>query len=134
MLCPQADGVSENDLNSSSVGIKLVHGENSFVCAGMEAEAEQEMTAQFGTALECDVLKCGHHGSSTATTPEFLAATDPTWALISCGKDNSYGHPHAEVMAALEDADVQVYRTDQQGNDPYLCKRRKKLDWRTEHE
>ena len=41
------------------------------------------MTAQFGTALECDVLKCGHHGSSTATTPEFLAATDPTWALMA---------------------------------------------------
>ena len=61
-----------------------MHGENSFVmCGDAEAEAEQEMTAQFGTALECDVLKCGHHGSSTATTPEFLAATDPTWALIS---------------------------------------------------
>lgn len=116
VLCPQADSVSENDLNSSSVGIKLVHGENSFVmCGDAEEKEEQEMTAQFGAALECDVLKCGHHGSSTATTPEFLAAADPTWALISCGKDNSYGHPHAEVLAALEDADVQVYRTDRQG-------------------
>ena len=134
MLCPQADGVSENDLNSSSVGIKLVHGENSFVmCGDAEAEAEQEMTAQFGTALECDVLKCGHHGSSTATTPGFLTATDPTWALISCGKDNSYGHPHAEVMAALEDADVQVYRTDQQGTITCVSDG-KELHWRTEHE
>lgn len=134
VLCPQADGVSENDLNSSSVGIKLVHGENSFVmCGDAEAEAEQEMTAQFGTALECDVLKCGHHGSSTATTPGFLTATDPTWALISCGKDNSYGHPHAEVMAALEDADVQVYRTDQQGTITCVSDG-KELHWRTEHE
>ena len=63
----------------------------------------------------------------------FLTATDPTWALISCGKDNSYGHPHAEVMAALEDADVQVYRTDQQGTITCVSDG-KELHWRTEHE
>ena len=85
------------------------------------------MTAQFGTALECDVLKCGHHGSGTATTPGCSDERPiPTWALISCGNDNSYGHPHAEVMASLEDADVQVYRTDRQGTSD-LCKRRKRI-------
>ncbi len=116
VLCPEENGVSANDLNSSSVGIKLVHGENAFVmCGDAEEQPEQAMAKRFGNGLECDVLKCGHHGSSTATTPDFLAAADPTWAVISCGKDNSYGHPHAEVLAALEDADVQVYRTDQQG-------------------
>lgn len=116
VLCPEENGVSAEDLNASSVGIKLVHGENSFVmCGDAEEQAENAMAERFGDGLECDVLKCGHHGSSTATTAEFLAAADPTWAVISCGKDNSYGHPHAEVLAALDDADVQVYRTDRQG-------------------
>lgn len=116
ILCPEQELVSEFDLNGSSVGIKLVHGENSFVmCGDAEKASEQAMVERFGNALECDVLKCGHHGSSTATSAEFLKVTDPTWAIISCGKDNSYGHPHAEVLAALEDDDVQFYRTDRQG-------------------
>lgn len=113
ILCPQADEISESDLNGSSVGMKLVHGKNSFVmCGDAEAASEERMVNTFGNALEADVLKCGHHGSSTATSDSFLAAVDPVWAVISCGADNSYGHPHQEVLAKLEDADVQVYRTD----------------------
>ena len=73
---------------------------------------EKEMVERFGGELECDVLKCGHHGSSTSTTDLFLEKTNPTWAVISCGKDNSYGHPHAEVIAKLEADDIQIYRTD----------------------
>ena len=73
------------------------------------------MTETFGSGLECDVLKCGHHGSATATSEEFLENTDPVWAVISCGENNRYGHPHAEVISRLEDADVQIYRTDKLG-------------------
>ena len=73
------------------------------------------MVKRFGSALECDVLKCGHHGSRTSTCEAFLKATNPTWAVISCGKDNSYGHPHQETLTRLDDDDVQVYRTDQLG-------------------
>ncbi len=116
ILCPDPELVRESDLNGSSVGIKLVHGDNSFVmCGDAETVSEQAMVERFGNALECDVLKCGHHGSSTATSAEFLKVTNPTWAVISCGKDNAYGHPHAEVIAALENDDVQIYRTDRQG-------------------
>ena len=130
ILCPDPELVRESDLNGSSVGIKLVHGENSFVmCGDAEEESEQAMVERFGNALECDVLKCGHHGSSTATSAEFLKVTDPTWAVISCGKDNPYGHPHAEVMAALEDDDVQVYRTDCQGT-VIAISNGKELKWR----
>ena len=89
ILCPEEELVSQNDLNGSSVGVKLVHGEDSFVmCGDAEEESEHAMVRRFGDQLESDVLKCGHHGSSTATSEEFLKAVDPTWAIISCGKDN----------------------------------------------
>lgn len=116
VLCPEPELVSQDDMNNSSVGIKLVHGENSFVmCGDAEAKSEQEMVKRFGSSLECDVLKCGHHGSNTATSDEFLAAVNPTWAVISCGKENRYGHPHSEVLDKLENDDVQIYRTDLRG-------------------
>lgn len=117
VLCPEEELVSESDMNGSSVGVKLVHGNNSFVmCGDAEEKSEQAMVSRFGEHLEADVLKCGHHGSSTATTEAFLQAVNPTWAVISCGKDNSYGHPHSEVLAKLQDEDVQVYRTDELGS------------------
>lgn len=117
VLCPEEEIGSAEDMNGSSVGIKLVHGDNSFVmCGDAEERSEEAMVEHFGEELECDVLKCGHHGSSTATSDEFLEKTDPVWAVISCGKDNSYGHPHAEVLDKLERADTQVYRTDRQGS------------------
>lgn len=116
ILCPQPEDVSEDNLNGSSVGMKLVHGSNSFVlCGDAEEESEKHMVEAFGASLEADVLKCGHHGSSTATSDAFLKAVNPTWAVISCGVDNSYGHPHQEVLAKLAEDDVQVYRTDQLG-------------------
>lgn len=117
VLCPEEELGSVEDMNGSSVGIKLVHGDNSFVmCGDAEERSEEAMVEHFGEELECDVLKCGHHGSSTATSDEFLEKTDPVWAVISCGKDNSYGHPHAEVLDKLERTDTQVYRTDLQGS------------------
>ena len=113
VLCPETDLVSSDDTNDASVGIKLVHGENSFVMCGDASEkSESAMVKRFGSALECDVLKCGHHGSRTSTSEVFLKATNPTWAVISCGVDNSYGHPHQETLERLNNDDVQVYRTD----------------------
>lgn len=107
--------VSEDDTNNSSVSIKLVHGSNTFLFTGDAEEAEEGEMVSDHIDLECDVLKCGHHGSRTATSDRFLAAADPTWAVISCGEDNQYGFPHADVVAKLEDDDVQIYRTDTMG-------------------
>ena len=113
VFCPETDLVSSDDTNDASVGIELVHGENSFVMCGDASEkSESAMVKRFGSALECDVLKCGHHGSRTSTSEVFLKATNPTWAVISCGVDNSYGHPHQETLERLNNDDVQVYRTD----------------------
>ena len=66
--------------------------------------------------LDCEILKVGHHGSSTSTTAAFLAAVSPETAVISCGEGNTYGHPHKPTVERLEGADVKVYRTDIAGS------------------
>lgn len=104
------------DLNNDSVCIRLVHGKNSFVFTGdAEAEAESDMLYHIGE-LQGDVLKVAHHGSSDATTESFLQAVSPEYAVISCGEDNTYGHPHAAVLNRLRSAGVKVFRTDEQGS------------------
>ncbi len=66
--------------------------------------------------LDIDVLKVAHHGSREATTNEFLDISTPEYAIISCGEDNSYGHPHVELVDRLEEYNVESYRTDERGN------------------
>lgn len=101
-------------LNSYSVVTLLTSGEKRFLFTGdAESDSEKEMTAK-GYNLRCDVLKCGHHGSSTSTSAAFLKAVCPSAAVISCGVDNDYGHPDKEVVARLQKAGVTIYRTDRQ--------------------
>ena len=111
-----AEQAAENDdLNNLSVGIRLVYGSNAFVlCGDAESDSEEAMV-ESGLDLKADVLKAGHHGSSTSTSDAFLAAVNPDYAVISCGKDNSYGHPHQETMDKLNAADISIFRTDEQG-------------------
>jgi beta-lactamase superfamily II metal-dependent hydrolase len=68
-----------------------------------------------GVNLQADVLKVGHHGSYSSTSPAFLKAVDPKYAVISVGKGNDYGHPHQVTLDKLSAAGVTVYRTDQNG-------------------
>lgn len=107
--------IDKNDSNSNSVVIKLTNGENSFIFTGdAESSSEKEMIAT-GIDLECNVLCLAHHGSATATSWDFLQATVPEYAVISCGAGNSYGHPHEEVMERLESMEIELFRTDLQG-------------------
>lgn len=109
------NGTKYTDLNNYSVVIKLQCGEKSFLFTGdAEKESEQEMLKK-GYPLKSDVLKCGHHGSSTSTSAAFLKAVAPKAAVISCGLNNDYGHPNAAVLSRLKKAGVTVYRTDRQG-------------------
>ena len=101
--------------NDTSLVLMVQFGENRFLFTGdMEMEAETDLI-ESGADLKADVLKVGHHGSSTSTGYRFLYEVDPTYAVISVGKDNDYGHPHDEPMSRLRDADVTVYRTDEMG-------------------
>lgn len=113
VLAPQT--VSSTDGNNNSVVIRLINDEDSFLFTGdAEYASEKEMCAS-GMDLNCDVLVLGHHGSATSTSWDFLAQTVPTWAVISCGANNSYGHPNAETMEKMESMDIEIFRTDLQG-------------------
>ena len=101
-----------DDLNNWSVGIRLTCGSRSFVmCGDAESQAEEDMIAN-GAILKADVLKAGHHGSSTSTSDLFLEKVDPSYVVIQCGEGNSYGHPHKETMEKLEKAGCWILRTD----------------------
>ena len=102
-----------DDHNAWSVMCRIVYGENSFMFTG-DAEAETE--SFLSGDLQSDVLKVGHHGSRTSTSEDFFYKVDPKIAIISCGEDNDYGHPHSEVVSLLESANVKIYRTDISGN------------------
>lgn len=113
MLAPNA--ASYEDLNNYSAVLKVTFGSTSFLFTGdAEAESESQMLAK-GYNLKSDVLKVGHHGSASSTTPAFLRAVAPKYAVISVSKDNPYGHPSPDTLAKLASAGVQVYRTDLQG-------------------
>lgn len=104
------------DDNNSSVGIRLVHGNNSFLFIG-DAEAESEANIlQNNIDVDADVLHAGHHGSSTSANRDFISRVSPSYAVISCGRDNPYGHPHKQTLNLLKELDVQVFRTDEQGS------------------
>lgn len=113
VLAPQAQ---YQDENNSSIVVKVTHGKNSFLFTGdAERQSEQDMLAA-GVDLSATVLKVGHHGSDSSTTYPFLREVMPKYAVISVGKDNSYGHPQDSVLSRLRDAGATVYRTDYQGH------------------
>lgn len=115
---PTDTGAASDDAaNNGSTVLRAVFGTQVFLFMGdAEKEAELNLLSLYDVAyLNCDFLKVGHHGSDTSTTWQLLAATTPTAAAISCGKQNTYGFPHAAVLQNLAAFGVNVYRTDQSG-------------------
>jgi competence protein ComEC len=107
-------GLSDANLASSVLVARV--GAIRFLFTGdAEAPEEEWLLARDPGALAADVLKVGHHGSGTSTTPRFLGAVRPRLALVSVGAHNAYGHPSPEVMQSLRDSGVQVLRTDRAG-------------------
>lgn len=106
---------STEETNNSSIVIKITYGETSFLFTGdAEREAEQ-IILESGANLSSAVLKVGHHGSESSTTYPFLREIMPTYAVISVGEGNMYGHPTEALLSRLRDAGVKVFRTDLQG-------------------
>ncbi len=101
--------------NNDSLALRITYGVHAFLLTGdLEAPMEQLLVAD-GRPLHADVLKVGHHGSKTSTSPGFLAAVAPAVAIISDGFENSFGHPHPTVLARLAERHSAILRTDRDG-------------------
>ena len=109
-----------DDLNNMSVVVLLTYGNGTFLFTG-DAETLSETDMLEIGVPPCDVLKVGHHGSSTSSSEAFIEAVSPQIAVISVGDGNSYGHPHASTLDRLEAHDVQIYRTDLCGTITITC-------------
>ncbi|MDO4815571.1 MAG: ComEC/Rec2 family competence protein [Bacillota bacterium] len=107
--------VNNGDNNEDSLVLRVEYGSTSFLFTGDIQRLGEQALFDSGAELNCDVLKVAHHGSDSSTSYRFLYETMPQLAVISCGENNSYGHPHEAVLSRLSDADVTVYRTDKEG-------------------
>ena len=113
LLAPNSSGYE--DINDYSAVLRLVYGKNSFLLTGdAETQSESEML-RLGSQLKVDVLKVGHHGSSSSSTAAFLKLVAPKYAIISVGKGNSYGHPTSSALERLGSVGATIYRTDESG-------------------
>lgn len=113
ILAPNAPKYSST--NDYSIIIKLTYGQNSFIFTGDAESLSEGEVLDNNINVDADVLKVGHHGATTSTSKRFLDAVSPKYAVISVGVDNTYNHPTKTTMNKLEDLNIPVYRTDEQG-------------------
>lgn len=106
------------ETNDASIVARLVYGNTEFLLTGDAPVKTERGLMYMGpsfVSLHSDVLKVGHHGSKTSTSPEFVAAVHPEYAVISVGKDNRYGHPTPVVLETLKKENIKILRTDTMG-------------------
>jgi beta-lactamase superfamily II metal-dependent hydrolase len=103
-----------DELNENSVVLKLTYGETSFLLMGDAGLESEENIMEAGYNVDSDILKVGHHASSSGSGATFISAVSPEVSIIEVGAGNSHGHPHAEILERLQEAST-VYRTDLDG-------------------
>lgn len=104
-----------DEINNYSIVLRLSYGDTSFLFQGdAEGLVESEILSKYAD-IHADLIKLGHHGSKFSSNDDYLKAVDPKFAVISSGKDNSYGHPHKETLDILNEMGIDTYRTDQLG-------------------
>ncbi len=107
----------EDGINDTSVVVQFLYQGSSFLFPGdISSAVEQRLAAVYGEGISSDVLKVSHHGSSSASSEVFLKTVRPQYGIISVGRGNQYGHPHAEVLRRLRQEGVWVMRTDEEGD------------------
>lgn len=117
-----------DEANNASIGIYFAYGERTFLFTGdAEYEAELDIIAN-GLNIDADVYKAGHHGSRTSSSDELLEKVTPKYVVVSCGEDNSYGHPHAAILNYCIFNKIPMYRTDLQGTIVLKCNG-KEIEW-----
>jgi competence protein ComEC len=113
--CPDASHAS--NVNNASIVLKITLRYRSVLLPGdAERESEDDLVERFGKRLKADFLKVGHHGSRSSTSPPWLSAVNPTWAGVSLGARNRFGHPAPSTLDRLDTAHVIVLRTDELGS------------------
>lgn len=108
-------GENYSDLNDWSAVIKLVYADTSFIFTGDASSVSEDEMVKSGQDLKADVLKVGHHGSSTASSNAFLDAVSPEYGVISLAENNDYGHPHKEAIDRLNSHNIKTFMTSQYG-------------------
>ena len=108
------EGKTVSNTNNTSVVVRLVYAQNSFLFTG-DAYKSVERNL-LGKGIDVDILKVSHHGSKTSSAEEFIKEVSPDIAVISAGRDNSYGHPNQETLDILTKYDINILRTDLDGN------------------
>lgn len=110
------DDVSTIDTNDASIVARLTYGAHSFLLTGdAPVSTEYVLSAVDGKNIQSDVLKLGHHGSNTSTSDTFLEVVKPKWSVVSTSKDNTYGHPHQEVVERVLKYKSEILNTAVQG-------------------
>lgn len=110
----------DKDANNESVMLLVDYMDTEFLFTGDAERWAEKRVLEAGYDIDADVLKLGHHGSRTSTSEAFFQAVSPDIAVISCGKDNDYGHPHPETMALLKKFGIEPLRTDLSGDVLFL--------------
>lgn len=104
------------DLNNYSIVLKVVYNNCKFLFMGdAQTDSENQLLSQ-GFDLSCNVLKVGHHGSKTASSTDFLSEASPNIAIISCGRNNEFGHPHKTILDRYKAFSCKIFRTDFNGD------------------
>ena len=115
VLGPRGKIEGTENVNNISLVLRVDYKDKSFLFTG-DAEYEEETAILDAKCIvDVDVLKAGHHGSDYSTGSRLLHEASPDYCVISCGEGNDYGHPDEDLLSRLRDADVTVYRTDEQG-------------------
>lgn len=105
-----------SEMNDNSLVIRLQYGDFSALFTGDAEASEENDLLSSGAELQSNLLKVGHHGSANASTEAFLDAVQPEISVISCGKENEYGHPAEQVLNRLRRVGSEILRTDQSGD------------------
>lgn len=110
ILSPRGEVLFEES-NSTSISGRLVYGQNEFMLTGDAGVEIEERIIKENIDISSDVLKLGHHGSKTSSSMDFLKAVNPEITIISAGENNSYGHPHADVMDRVGSLNIKSLAT-----------------------
>ena len=123
ILAPFSD--SDSNLNNVSAVVRITYGKTVMLFTG---DAEKVIENQLlNSGIDADVLKVGHHGAGSASSSSFIKEVSPDIAVISVGEGNSYGHPHADTLAILNEVGAKIYRTDEQGTIVVTADQNKKI-------